>query len=49
MRASSMSMKNPGAPRVRSKGFWMSRRAIVSDSPHEIDCRPIRKNTRPFA
>jgi len=31
MRASSMSMKNPGAPRVRSNGFWMSRRAIVSD------------------
>src|SRR5262249_59439519 len=48
MRASSTSWNTPGIARVWLNGLLASRRATVSDSPHEIVCRPIRRKTGPL-
>src|SRR5215472_430259 len=49
MRDSSSSSVKPGAPTVTSNGLFASRRPIVSDSPQEIACRPMRTKTGPLA
>jgi hypothetical protein len=48
MRASSMSWNTPGMASVWLNGLFASSSATVSDSPHEIVCRPIRRKSGPW-
>src|SRR5215831_6078777 len=48
MRDSSRSSVKPGAPTVTSNGLFASRSPIVSDSPQEIACRPMRRKIGPL-